>query len=437
MSLQSISENQKVCRSAMIYSRENGKYQYTVDGLLVVQEDEQGRARIAEVGEAAPLAQKFGLRLEEIPKSAGLVLPGLFDMHFHWVQDDVRTMPKESLLEWLEKYTFPTEAKFADAAYAEQRAEAFWKKMYAFGTIGGLCYSSLHDVALDAAMRHAPPHFLIGNALMTMNSPAYLQTTSEQAIASAARAFQKYGRRYVGTPRFAPTTDAHTMRATTTLAKEQGCFEQTHMGETLAEIAWVVGMYQQMEGFADVQTYTDIYNRCGVLGEKTVLGHCIHLRESEWARLAETKTKIASCPTSNAPLEDYGLGSGLFDYQQADRYGVAWALASDIGGGPHLSMFDVMHSFVQQNHAAGNKDATYELALEKSSRAGAQILGLKKGDLAVGYDADYITIAADEEQLRAASSPEEILRSILTAPRPREDFANLVIEVIIKGEKVV
>ena len=54
--------------------------------------------------------------------SGSLIIPPFFDMHFHWVQDDVCLMPKDSLLEWLEKYTFPTEQKFANKRFVDRKS---------------------------------------------------------------------------------------------------------------------------------------------------------------------------------------------------------------------------------------------------------------------------------------------------------------------------
>ena len=242
---------------------------------------------------------------------SGLFLPPFYDMHFHWVQDDVREMPKTSLIEWLQQYTFPAESKFADQNYARRKAEYFWKRILGTGTVGGLCYSSLHEVALEEALHFARGEFRIGNVLMTMNSPDFLTQSEGEASELVAKLASRHGERYVCSPRFAPTTAPSVMKASAEAAKAHGCFQQTHLDETRAEIDWVLGIYRDIEGFEDVSSYTEIYDRCGMLGPKTVFGHCIHLDDLEWEMLAKSDSVIASCPTSNAPIEQFrsrGLG---------------------------------------------------------------------------------------------------------------------------------
>ena len=98
------------------------------------------------LGHSEEICGRYGWVIDEIEKNEGTLLPPFYDTHFHWVQDDVRDMPKASLLEWLEKYTFPEEARYADPEYAEAKAQFFWKRILATGTAGGLCYSSIHAV---------------------------------------------------------------------------------------------------------------------------------------------------------------------------------------------------------------------------------------------------------------------------------------------------
>lgn len=374
----------------------------------------------------------------QIKREKGLLMPPFFDMHFHWVQDKVREMPKASLLEWLEKYTFPKEAEFADPDFAEAQAQHFWKRILATGTVGGLCFSSIHKTALEVAMRYAPEHFRIGNVLMTMNSPDNLTQAEADAIEFNNWAAERYGKRHVASPRFAPTTGPDVIAASAVAASNVDGFSQTHMCETHEEIEWVKSIYNELPGFEDIDSYIQVYERTGFLGPRTVLGHCIHLTDAEWNLMAETDTVIASCPTSNGPLEECGLGSGLFDFQRADREGVRWALGTDIGGGPYLSMLDVMASFVRQNKAGGNYTATYSRALFRSTLTGANILGLgeQKGSFGLGKDLDFIAVKASAEQLDAGSADAVLKRVIVPHESDRESFESLVLKTVVEGETV-
>lgn len=426
----------KVVRGRFLNPVSDTSCDHFEDGILVGRCSD-GKWIIETLGPASEVAQRFDWNLESIPRNEGTLMPPFYDTHFHWVQDKVRDMPKTSLLEWLERFTFPEEARFSDPNYAEAEAKTFWKRILATGTAGGLCYSSIHSTALDAAMKYAPPSFKIGGVLMTMNCPEFLRQTPEEAIAAASYGAQKYGDRYCVTPRFAPTTHPEVMTAGARLAKQAGLFQQTHICETLAEIEWVLSIYREFDGFGDAETYTEIYNRCGVLGPKTVMGHAIHLEPSELELLAKTDTAIASCPTSNAPIDERGLGSGLFNFEQAESRGIRWSLASDIGGGPYLSMFDVMRSFVEQNRDAEISGATYTKALYRSTLAGAQILGLDgvKGNFSPGKSFDFIQCIAPTRAAQTSDVDDLLALTIKEAHR-REEYDDFVLATVIDGETV-
>ena len=433
----SSSSDLRAIRGAWLNPLSDERCDYFQDGLLIASKA-SGTWKVVELGDAQSLIAKHGLESSQIERESGLLMPPFFDMHFHWVQDEVREMPKASLLEWLEKYTFPKEAEYADAAFAEQKAAFFWKRILATGTIGGLCYSSIHQTALEAAMRHAPEHFKVGNVLMTMNSPEALTQSNREAMEMNSWASRTFGQRHVASPRFAPTTGPDVIAAASFGADGIDGFAQTHMCETQQEIDWVLSIYRELSGFEDIDSYIQVYERTGFLGPKTVLGHCIHLTDVEWQLMAQTDTVVASCPTSNGPLEERGLGSGLFDFQRADQEGVRWALASDIGGGPYLSMLDVMASFVRQNKAVGNDTATFARALYRSSQMGASILGLgeSKGSFTSEKDVDFISVEATAGQLNAETA-DAVLASIITPyESEREAYDSLVRKTVIGGESV-
>ena len=365
-----------------------------------------------------------------------VIAPSFFDIHFHWVQDDVRTMPKAKLLEWLEKYTFPAERKFEEEAYSKAKAREFFKRLVRTGTLGGAVYSSIHEHALRDAQEAAVGHFAIGNVQMTMNSPDFLTQTKEDAIELSNRMAKQYGARYALTPRFAIATDPETMKETAKTAKDNGCFIQTHLSENTGEIEFVLEIYRKLPGFEDVKNYTEIYERVNLLGSKTIMGHGIHLSEEELELLAQTQTAVAHCPTSNAPIEQLGLGSGLFDFEKTEKAGVRWALASDIGGGPVLSMFDVMRSFVDQNRAAG-VETGYVKALYRSTVAGAQIMGLGEscGNFLPGKEGSFICLDPVAENCESA---EEALSEIVDRGRSdRQGYDSFPKKVFFKGEELV
>jgi guanine deaminase len=415
-------------RASIINPHGDRECDFLRDGVLVVK-----GGKIKDLLSYREAMKKYKMTDDNtIYQKDSVILPGFFDMHFHWVQEDVRQMPKDSLLTWLEKYTFPTETKYGNKAYAEKKAKTFFAKLAQVGTLGGACYSSVHEHAVDAAMKYVKGDFVIGNVLMNMNSPKKLTQTEEESLSLTKRLLKKFGRRHAFTPRFAITTTPKVMKEGSRLADKAKSFKQTHLSETPQEIDFVLSLYRKFPGFEDVKSYTEIYERTGMLGRRSLMGHGIHLSPKELKILHDTDTAVIHCPTSNAPLEQKGLGSGLFDFRTVEKAHVRWALGSDIGGGPFLSMFDVMRSFVDQNHAAGKPGATYVKALYRATLAGAEIMGVgrKTGNLDPKKDASFIIVPVKGG---VRKNTEKTLEAIVSA-HSREQYENLVSFVSWHGE---
>lgn len=412
------------------------KCEFFKEGILVIKGNGP-KARIHDLLSYTQAKSKYPQMNEKntVDHKNSVILPGFFDMHFHWVQDDVRQMPKDSLLQWLEKYTFPTEMKFGVKTYARKKAKEFFLKLSQSGTLGGACYSSIHEHALVEAFDQVKGDFLIGNVLMDMNSPKKLSQTDAKALQLTKKMIQKFKSRYVFTPRFAIATSPKVMKEGSKMADKAKCFKQSHLAETHNEIEFVLSLYRKMPGFEDVKNYTEIYQRTGMLGKRSLMGHGIHLDSKELKILNQTQTAIIHCPTSNAPIEQNGLGSGLFDFKKIEKAGVRWALGSDIGGGPYLSMFDVMRSFVDQNLEKNIKGATFTKALYRASLAGAEILEIHKrtGNLAKGKEPNFIVVSLPD-QTRPVN-PEQTLELLVKPHRnERANFDSMVNHVSYRGE---
>lgn len=389
---------------------------------------------ILELGDRASILRKYP-KSKVIDASGQLALPGFFDMHFHWVQDEVRQKPKASLLKWLSEHTWPYESKFKDKAFSSQKSKDVGLELLKAGTLGGACYASLHPHTTDHALKNFVGDYIVGNVLMTMNSPDYLCHSESEALRMVEDQFNKHGNKYALTPRFAPTTHPGVMREGSKFAKNVKGFIQTHLSETPNEIDYVMSLYKDIKGFEKVKSYTEIYKKSGILGPRTMMGHGIHLTPKEWGMLKDTNTAVAHCPTSNAPVNQKGLGSGLFDFQKAERNKVRWSLATDIGGGPYLSMLDVMRSFVSQNQKAKNFKATFTKALFRSTLSGAEFLGLSKtnGSFAKNKFANFVLF--DSPRVTKGENGEDVLRRLISK-ESRYSLENIAMSTWFKGKKV-
>ncbi len=411
------------------------------DGALVLKYNRyQKRYLIAHVGNRGSVMRKFASDSTAEVIYLGnnkVIMPAFFDMHFHWVQDDVRTMPKDSLLQWLDKYTFPAEAKFADRNYSDKKARLFFERLVSAGTLGGAIYSSIHGHALEHAIRFAKGDFIAGNVLMTENSPVALKQSKKDALALVKTLSKKYTSRYALTPRFALSTTPDVMKDGSAIAKKSGTFTQTHLSETPGEIEATLAMYRDFDGFSKLESYTELYKKVGILGKRTILGHGIHLSGKERDILSKSKSAIAHCPSSNAPIKELGLGSGLFNFKEIEACGIRWALASDIGGGPFLSMFDVMRSFVEQNQESNVTGASYVKALYRSTLAGAEILNLgkKNGNFVKGKEGNFFVTSLPQTPERY--SAENVLSSIIESKREKRDnYDGIVERTYLKGDLI-
>lgn len=363
-----------------------------------------------------------------------VLIPGLYDLHFHWVQDEVRLQDKASLITWLKKFAWPEEAKFSNRKYSLAKAQEFFPRLLKNGTVGGAVFSSLHEHALHHVFDHAQGRFIAGQVVMSINSPTYLRQTRKKALATIEKLSAQYKHRYAFTPRFALTTPPTIMAKGAKLAKKNHNFIQTHLSETPEEIDSTLTLFRQFPGMEDVKTYTEIYDRVGILGPRSIMAHAIHLLPEEYKILQKRKSSVAVCPTSNGPIAEGGIGSGLCPYRKLNQYKIPWGLGSDIGAGPFLSMLDVMRSFVSQHRRHGDGEVNYTMALFRASLASAKILGMGKefGHFAPGKRADFLVL--NLPLFKETPSAEGILSSIIESKkRKRTEYEDLVKKVFLGG----
>jgi guanine deaminase len=401
--------------------------EYFEDGVLVIGDS----GLIKEVLPYKEFSPSPNLRLHTLEDSQGLMtlLPPFCDLHFHWVQDHVSEMSKDRLLDWLTTYVFPEEARFANPDFAHQRAVEFSKKLLGCGTLSGAVYASSHPESTHAALKSLVGDYKVGSVVMTENAPKDLYQTLEEAKNMVQSLLKSYGSKFVITPRFALSCNPETLKALGKIAAIQDSFIQTHLCETKNEVDQTLKFYSGFPETRHLDSYLEIYAESGLITHRTLLGHCIYLSDSEKQILKKTQAKIAHCPSSNAPIKERGLGSGLFDYRAADALSIDWALGSDIGAGPYLSMLDVMQSFLLQNRNQGIDPGSVR-ALYRSTAKGAELLELPHfGKLSPGYEGSFVAFPSSQQ-----STPHEILEELLE--RDRHQFNTLALKTVFKGEEV-
>ena len=319
-----------------------------------------------------------------------LIAPGFVDCHMHYPQTGIIASHGAQLLEWLNSYTFPEEARFADPAYAQAAARAYFDEQLHNGVTSACSFCTIHGKSVDAYFEEAARRGLRaigGKVMMDRNAPESLRDTAQSGYDDSKALIAKWhgvGRAlYAVTPRFAPTSTEVQLEAAGALwAAHPDCVMQTHLSENHAEIAWVG------ELFPGCPDYLGVYEKYGLLGERAIFGHAIHLTPRETDRLAEVGASVAHCPTSNQ-----FLGSGDCDVAGLMGRGVDVGLATDVGGGSSFSMFHTMkaaYEVAQRRGVSLSPVHLWWLATQGSARA----LGIegKVGNLAVGLEADAVVL---------------------------------------------
>lgn len=309
---------------------------------------------------------------QRIDHRGRLLLPGFIDSHVHAPQLDVIASWGTQLLDWLQTYTFPAEARLADGAEAARCASGFLDALLAHGTTAAAVFATVHAGSADAlfdAARARGMRVLTGKVLMDRHAPPDLRDDVDTALAECRALVRRWHGRgrlaYAVTPRFAATSsDAQLAMAGRLLAETPGAYLQTHVAENVEEVRWV----RQL--FPDARSYLDVYARHGLLGPRSVLAHGIWLDDDDRRRLAAAGAHIAFCPSSNL-----FLGSGLFDWRAARAAGVAVSLASDVGGGTSLSMLRTLADGYRVQALAGLRLSAWAL-LHAATRGAAQALQL-------------------------------------------------------------
>jgi guanine deaminase len=315
-----------------------------------------------------------------------LILPGFIDTHVHSAQLDVIASFGSELLDWLQRYTFPAEARHADPGHAQAQAELFVDSLLGHGTTAAVVFPTVHSTSVDALFGSAQRRgmrLIAGKVLMDRHAPDNLRDDVDGARAQCQALIERWHGvdrlAYAVTPRFAATSSpAQLAMAGQLLERHAGLYLQTHVAENRAEVAWVAQLYPA------ARSYLDVYDGFGLLNERAVLAHGIWLDEVDRARLSASGAQIAHSPGSNL-----FLGSGLFDWRAMDSAAVNVSMASDVGGGASLSMQRTLADAYKMQALQGVKlNAFKALHTATLGAASALRLGHEMGGLEAGQIAD-------------------------------------------------
>lgn len=354
------------------------------DGVLEV--DSSGRVNF--IGPRESYVAPLGAEIHEWTDR--FILPGFVDTHTHYAQTDIVAAYGERLLDWLNLYTFPTERKFENPEYAQGVAEIFLDELLRSGTTTACVFPTVHKNSVDAFFSAASVRrmrMVCGKVMMDRNCPDWLADDVETAEKDSRSLIETWHGRdrllYALTPRFAPTSTPEQLKMAGRLFDEyEGVYIQSHLAENEEEVQWVASL------FPDTKGYLDVYNRFGLLGERAIYAHCVHLSDEDRKVMAGEGVSIAFAPSSNL-----FLGSGLFDYRAAQESGVEVGIASDIGAGTRFSILETLGEAYKVLQLRRQQFNSLE-AMYLATLGGAKALRLedKVGNFERGKEADVVVI---------------------------------------------
>lgn len=388
---------------------------------------------ISEDGKVTGIFQELPEKYKNVPVldyGNSLILPGLCDMHVHAPQFVYRGLGIDlQLMEWLDRYAFPTEARFADLSYARIYYEAFADALAKNGTTRAVIFGTLHAPATELLMEILEKKKIgayVGKINMDTLSPDYLCETPKQSLADTWKWIEDTKDRFhlvkpAVTPRFIPTCSTSVLEGLGKLAQEFDLPVHSHISEDLGEMSIVRDRYPQYDNDGDV------YDHFGLLTSHTVMAHFIYPTRHEMELIKERGVTIAHCPQSNG-----NVAAGIPPIRQMLDLGVKVGLGSDIAGGYSVSIFRAMSEavYLSKLQWLRNEKKDSFLSVPESfylgTKGGGQFFG-KVGSFESGYEMDAIVI--DDRSLCVPAdclSTEERIERVIHLADDRNIIARFV-----------
>jgi guanine deaminase len=348
-----------------------------------------------------------------------LIIPGLIDLHLHAPQYPFRSTGMDlELLEWLNTYTFPEEAKYSDIEYASKAYSIFVEDLMNSPTTRACIFGTIHresTLILMDMLEATGMKTMVGKVNMDRNCPDYLrEESSEKSIADTIRFIEQSIKNYTNTvpiltPRFIPTCSDELMKSLGKLKEKYKLSLQSHLSENHSEIEWVKQLHPDVEVYACAYEKLDSFHPAG----KTIMAHCIYLTEKEEELLKSRNVYIAHCPESNM-----NLSSGIAPIRKFMNKDLYIGLGSDIAAGSSVNLFRAMSYAIQSSkmHWRLVDSSCIPLTMEEvfymATKGGGSFWG-KVGSLEKGYQMDAIVLSDDNIQVLELLSPKERLERLI------------------------
>lgn len=413
----------------IIYSKNQNELNLFENSYLICQDGKS-------MGVFEKLDEKYK-NIEVIDFGNKIISPGLVDLHIHAPQYNFRGMGMDlELLDWLNTYTFPSEAKFKDENYAKRSYQRFVNYLKFGPNTRHIIFASLHvkstQILMDLMEKTKMVSF-VGKVNMDRNGGVDLEEKdadeSEKATLNWLENIKgKYKNTYpILTPRFIPSCTDELLEKLRKIKDDYKLPIQSHLSENLGEIEWVKELVPKSKFYGEAYELFDLFGK----NNKTVMAHCVYSNEDEQNLIKENKVFIAHCPDSNT-----NLTSGIAPAGKYLRDGQKIGLGSDVAGGSHASIFKAMADAIKVSKLRYRlldekiRPLSLEEAFYMATLGGGEFFG-KVGSFEKGYDFDAIII--DDEKLLEEDkfNLKQRLERIVYLSKDED-----VVSKFVRGEKV-
>ena len=401
----------KIYKAHILYTKEQSHFEVLENGYIAVEDGivKGTSTNLAELKGQCSMCSKVNDQwqdVEVVDFGNCLLIPAMIDMHVHAPQVHNQGVAMDmELLPWLQNYTFPEEAKYADIHYAERMYRRFMHTQWLFGTMRSCVFGTVHTESTRLLMKlyqEAGMGALVGKVAMNRHCPDNLSEDVENTVRGYESLIEEFATprttttdtsapsaplvRPIITPRFVPSCTPELLKACGQLAEKYQLPVQSHLSENTSEIAWVAELEP------DSKSYGDAYNRYGLFGQTpTVMAHCVWSRDHELELMKQNDVMVAHCPTSN-----FNIASGMAPIRTFLEEGLRIGLGSDISGGHDLNMFRIMTYSIQVSKMYYQQDHNMRfLTLPEifwiATKSAGSFFG-RVGSFEPGYEFDALVI---------------------------------------------
>ncbi|KAI1437864.1 guanine deaminase [Xylaria sp. CBS 124048] len=363
-------------------------------------------------------------------------IPGFVDTHNHAPQWAQRGLGQSMhILDWLDKVTFPNEARFSDPEYARRVYASCVDGFLQQGVTTASYYGSMHaeatNILADLCLEKGQRAF-VGKCNMNRNAPDYYRDASVESSLSDTRDCIAHMRKidpegklvkHVITPRFAITCEDDLLAGLGQIARSNPDLPiQTHFNEAEQEMSFTKTLFPAFDNEAD------LYDHFGLLTRRSILAHCCYMSDYEFQRLQDLECGVAHCPVSNMTVGGGFMAAPIREFLQR---GIKVGLGTDSGGGFSSSILDAMRQALVASNAreamshGKEKGLSIDELFYLATLGGARVCCLDGvvGNFAVGKEFDALLIDS------RSSNP-----GVMTMLEEEDDTKTLFDKFIMTGD---